>query len=233
MGKKYSVSVILPTYNESMNIREMIKRLNKSVAGIKEIIVVDDDSPDDTAKFASGMQNTKVIIRKKERGVASAIHAGIKIAKGDVIAWMDCDLSMPPEVLGKMLEKMDGNDVVVGSRYAGSGRDKRDFIRVLTSRAINLMANIILNFKVRDYDSGFVAAKRKVFDKVSFNPKGHGEYCIEFLYKCTKKGMKVKEVGYIFEDRKRGTSKSNASVLGFLKFGFQYAGKIVKLRFSE
>lgn len=146
---------------------------------------------------------------------------------------MDCDLSMPPEVLSKMVEQMDGHDVIVGSRYADGGKDQRDFVRVLTSRAINLMANVILNFKVRDYDSGFVAAKKDVFDKVTFNPKGHGEYCIEFLYKCTKKGLKVKEVGYVFRDREKGTSKSNSSVSGFLKFGAQYAGKIIKLRFSE
>lgn len=228
-----SVSVILPTYNESMNIKEMVRNLNKNIRSLKEIIVVDDNSPDGTAKAASGMPKTKVIVRKKDKGVASAIYTGIKAAKGDVIAWMDCDLSMPAEVLAKMLKEIKYNDVVVGSRYAGNGRDERDILRVLTSRAINIMANLILNFKVKDYDSGFVAAKREVFEKATFNPEGHGEYCIEFLYKCTKKGLRVKEIGYVFRDRKKGISKSNSSVFGFLKFGAQYAGKIIKLRFSE
>lgn len=228
-----SVSVILPTYNESMNIKEMIRKLNKNIKNLKEIIVIDDNSPDGTAKAASGMPKTKVIVRKRERGVASAIYTGIKVAKSNIIAWMDCDLSMPPEVLSKMVEQIDGYDVVVGSRYADGGKDQRDFMRVLTSRAINLMANIMLNFKVRDYDSGFVVAKREVFEKVTFNPKGHGEYCIEFLYKCTKKDLKVKEVGFVFKDREKGTSKSNPSVFGFLKFGVQYTGKIIKLRFSK
>ncbi len=204
-----SISVILPTYNESMNIGEMVDRLNKNVKNLKEILVIDDNSPDDTAKIASRLKNVKVIVRKNERGVGSAIYKGIKLAKGNIIAWMDCDLSMPPETLAEMLNKMDGYDVVVGSRYVEGGKDKRDFLRVLTSRAINLMANIILNFKIRDYDSGFIAAKRDVFDKVTFNPKGHGEYCIEFLYRCTKKKLKVKELGYTFRDRKKGTSKSN------------------------
>ena len=113
-----------------------------------------------------------------------------------------------------------------------SGNDERDLLRVLTSRAINLMANIILNFKIKDYDSGFVAAKKEVFDKVIFNPKGHREYCIEFLYGCTKKKLKVKEVGYICEERKKGTSKSNPSFFGFLKFGVQYAVRIIKLRLN-
>lgn len=228
-----SVSVILPTYNESMNIREMIKRLNKSVKNLKEILVIDDNSPDKTAKIASGMKKVKVLVRKNERGVGSAIHNGIKLAKGDIIAWMDCDLSMPPEVLAKMVEKVKDNDVVVGSRYVQNGKDERDFIRVITSKAINLMANFILNFKIKDYDSGFIASKREVFEKVMFDPKGHGEYCIEFLYKCTRQGFKVKEVGYVFRDREKGVSKSNASFLGFIKFGFQYGFRILKIRLSS
>lgn len=60
-----SVSVILPTYNESMNIKEMIRKLNKNIKNLKEIIVVDDNSPDGTAKAASGMPKTRVIVRKK------------------------------------------------------------------------------------------------------------------------------------------------------------------------
>jgi len=227
-----SISVILPTYNESMNIGEIVDRLNKNVKNLKEIIVIDDNSPDDTARIASRLKNVKVIVRENERGVGSAIYKGIKLAKGNIIAWMDCDLSMPPETLSEMLNKMEGYDVMVGSRYVEGGKDKRDLLRVLASRAINIMANIILNFKIKDYDSGFVAAKKKVFDKVIFNPKGHGEYCIEFLYGCTKKRLKVKEVGYIFEERKKGTSKSNPSFFGFLKFGVQYAIRIIKLRLN-
>ena len=149
------------------------------------------------------MKNTRVIIRKKERGVGSAVYRGIKAAKGDIIAWMDCDLSMPPEALARMIESLDIYDVAVGSRYAPGGRDKRDALRVITSRAINLMANFVLNFKVKDYGSGFVATKKSVLEKVIFDPKGHGEYCIEFLYKCTRKNLKIREVGYVFEDRKK------------------------------
>jgi len=227
---KSDVSAILPTYNEGMNIREMINKLNKSIKNLKEILIIDDNSPDNTAEIASNMKNTKVIVRKNERGVGSAIYKGIKLAKGDIITWMDCDLSMPPEVLAKMIVMLDKYDVVVGSRYVEGGKDKRDFLRVVTSRTVNLMANIVLNFKVKDYGSGFIATKREVLDKVIFNPQGHGEYCIEFLYKCTKKGFKIKEVGYVFEERQKGTSKSNESFFKFLKFGLQYTLRIIKLR---
>lgn len=229
---KNSVSVILPTYNEGMNIGEMINGINKNIKNLKEILIIDDDSPDNTAKIASGMKKTRVIVRKNERGVGSAIYRGIKLAKGDIIAWMDCDLSMPPEVLARMIGILDKYDVVVGSRYVDGGKDKRDFLRIITSRAVNLMANILLNFKVKDYGSGFIATKRKVLDKVVFNPRGHGEYCIEFLYKCTKKALKIKEVGYVFEDRQKGASKSNESFFKFLKFGLQYTLRIIKLRLS-
>ncbi len=227
-----SVSVVLPTYNESMNIKEIIFGIKKNIKNLNEIIVVDDNSLDNTAKIASGIDKVKVIVRKKERGVGSAIYTGIKAAKGDIIAWMDCDLSMPPEVLAKMVSCLGGYDIAVGSRYVEGGKDKRDLMRVITSRAINLMANFVLNFKVKDYGSGFVATKRDVLDKVIFNPHGHGEYCIEFLYKCTKNNFKIREVGYAFEDRKKGVSKSNESLFKFLRFGFQYACRIIKLRFG-
>ncbi|MEK6943393.1 MAG: polyprenol monophosphomannose synthase [Nanoarchaeota archaeon] len=225
-----NISVILPTYNEGMNIAEMINGINSNIKNLREIIVVDDNSPDGTGLKAKRMKNTRVIIRKKERGVGSAVYRGIKAAKGDIIAWMDCDLSMPPEALARMIESLDIYDVAVGSRYAPGGRDKRDALRVITSRAINLMANFVLNFKVKDYGSGFVATKKSVLEKVIFDPKGHGEYCIEFLYKCTRKNLKIREVGYVFEDRKKGTSKSNESLFKFLKFGVQYALRILRIR---
>ncbi len=228
-----NVSVILPTYNESMNIKDMVRRLNKSIKGLKEILVVDDNSPDKTGEIASRLKNVRAIIRKKERGVGSAIYRGIQAAQGNIIVWMDADLSMPPEVIPRMVSALDNNDVAVGSRYIKGGRDKRGPLRVLTSKMINLFANIVLNFKVLDYDSGFVAAKRKVFDRIKYNPKGHGEYCIEFLYKCTRKGFKVKEVPYVFTERKLGESKTAQYITSIAKYGMMYVLRIIKIRFKN
>ncbi|HLC96377.1 MAG TPA: polyprenol monophosphomannose synthase [Candidatus Nanoarchaeia archaeon] len=221
------ISVILPTYNESMNIREMIARIKKSVPDA-EIIVSDDNSPDKTWKVRG--ENVHVIRRMFNKGVGPAIWDGIKKAKGNILVWMDADLTMPPELIPRMVKSLQENDIVVGSRYVQGGKDKRSFIRVLTSRMINLFANLVLNFKVRDYDSGFIAAKREVLNTVGFQPKGHGEYCIEFLYKAGCKGYKIKEIGFVFTERKKGESKSAQYLSSILKYGVVYIKKILSLR---
>jgi len=144
---------------------------------------------------------------------------------------MDCDLSMPPEVIPKLIKALGASDIAVGSRYVKGGKDKRNFTRRITSIMVNQLANLILDFKVLDYDSGFIAAKREVFDKVRFEPKGHGEYCIEFLYKAGKKGFKIKEVPFIFVNRIKGESKTSRYIYSIAIYGMKYVLKILKLRF--
>ena len=232
-----AVSVVLPTYNEKQNIKEMIRQLLFYIKDNVEIIVSDDNSPDGTWKIVENIskknKRVKLLRRFKNKGVGPSIWDGIKSSKGDYIVWMDCDLTMPPSLVPKMISLLKDYDVVVGSRYVKGGGDKRSFVRVITSRAINLMANIILNFKVRDYNSGFVVIKRSVLGNVGFSPGRHGEYCIDFLYNCTKKGYKVKEVGYVFRERKMGTSKTAQYLYEVLYWGFVYTWTILKLRFKN
>ena len=215
-----------------MNIKELIRQIIHYVGKEVEIIVVDDNSPDKTWKIVEDMHmpQVNIIRRLHERGVGSAIYEGIMHSRGSVIVWMDCDLTMPPSLLPKMISHLNKYDVIVGSRYAKGGKDQRSYIRVLTSQLVNGLANIILDFKVLDYDSGFIATKKKVLDNIKFDVKGHGEYCIEFLYKAGKKGYKVKEIGYVFTERKKGESKTSKYVFSILIHGFNYVWKILKIR---
>ena len=229
------VSVVLPTYNEKENIVKLIILLLKYLGKNTELIVSDDNSPDLTWKIVQDLKipQVKVIRRFKNKGLGPSIWDGIKIAKGKYIVWMDCDLTMPPSLVPKMVKLLEDYDVVVGSRYVKGGADRRGFVRVITSYAINILANLILNFKVRDYDSGFVAVRKEVFRDIDFEPKGHGEYCIEFLYKCTKKGYKIREIGYVFTERKEGESKTAQYLYSITYHGFKYIGRILKVRFSK
>jgi len=229
---KEKISVILPTYNEAENISEMVKLVNRH-AKPAEIIVVDDESKDNTAGLAwKAGKNVRVIVRKNERGVGSAVKRGIREAKGSVVIWMDADLSMPPALIPKLLKKLGKADIAVASRYARGGKDDRGFARWLTSRALNLVATIVLGYGIKDYDTGFVAAKKKVFKKVSFNEEGHGEYCIEFLFKACRAGFKVVEVGFVFRDRTRGESKTMSSLWSYPLHGFRYLRRIFSIRFG-
>jgi dolichol-phosphate mannosyltransferase len=229
------LSVILPTYNEAENISEMARQLNRHIKP-KEIIVVDDNSRDRTAEFArKAGKNVRVIVRKKERGVGSAIKRWIKEAKGGLVAWMDADLSMPPSLLPEMLKRLESGkaDVVIASRYAKGGKDARGFARRLTSRALNLVAEIVLGYGIKDYDTGYVLAKREVLGQIDFNAEGHGEYCIEFLFKACRAGFKVKEVGFVFRDREKGQSKTMSSLLSYPVHGASYLWRIFSIRVGK
>jgi dolichol-phosphate mannosyltransferase len=229
------ISVILATYNESENIRDIISAIFTCLPDQVEIIVVDDDSPDLTWEIATQMGDprVKVIRRVKTRGLASAINRGIIESQGEYIGWMDADMCHPPALLPTMLASLKVYDVAIGSRYIKGGKDDRDPGRVLTSRFINRMASFVLGHGILDYDSGFILMNRNVLDSVSLSPSGYGAYFIEFIYACRRKGLKVVEIPYTFTERTKGVSKSNTNLFQFGIAGFGYITRILKTRFSH
>jgi len=225
-------SIILATYNERENICETINGIFRSVPGEVEVIVVDDDSPDQTWKLVEALNDDriKLIRRVSTRGLASAFNRGIIESRGDAVGWMDADMCMPPDLLPVMIDRLADHDVAVGSRYAPGARDDRHWLRVLASRCINRFAGLVLGYGIRDYDSGFVVLRRTVFDRVSLIPTGYGAYFMEFLYTCRRKGLTVCEVPYVFRDRTRGVSKSAPSLLKFLWTGLGYVTRVLVAR---
>lgn len=229
------VSVILPTYNEAENIIGLIEALLHNIQPPLEIIVVDDNSSDCTWRLVEELRkpDIKVVRRIDQRGLATAIERGIQESKGDIVCWMDADMCMPPAVLAEMIQRVKRYDVAIGSRYVNGGRDARGFFRVFTSRLINWFAGFVLGFDIKDYDSGFIALKKYVFDRVSLPAKGYGDYFIEFIYRCKRAGFSLTEVPYVFNDRTKGTSKTASGIISFCKLGFGYFLRIIHLRFSK
>ncbi|TLY42596.1 MAG: polyprenol monophosphomannose synthase [Nitrospirae bacterium] len=223
MNQDPRVSIILATYNERENICATVQDIFQHVSDSVEVIVVDDDSPDNTWLVANSLEDrrVKVIRRIGTRGLATAFNRGIIESRGEIVGWMDADMSMPPRLLPQMIEKLKDYDIVIGSRYVEGAKDDRHYLRVYASWLINRFAGIVHGYGIRDYDSGFVALRRKVFDKVSIIPTGYGAYFMEFLYTCRKKGLTVYEVPYVFKDRTTGISKTSASLFRFLKIGVQ------------
>jgi dolichol-phosphate mannosyltransferase len=230
------VSVVLPTYDERQNIQPLIEGILTHVKRPVEIVVVDDDSPDGTWQVVQDMagQDPRIHLlrRMDERGLTSALMAGIRSSRGEVIAWMDCDLSMPPEVLPALLAATDEVDLALGSRYVRGGADVgHSLVGRLFSRTINLAASLFLGWGVKDYTSGFLAVRREVFDQITLRGD-YGEYCIDLLARAQKLGFSVREVPYQCVPRMRGESKTAANALGYIRRGWKYVVTVLRLRFA-
>lgn len=224
-----NVSVILPTYNERDNVGQVINGIVQCVPCLKEIIVVDDNSPDRTWAVVEEVtredNRIKLIKRVNERGLTSAIWTGIINAKGGYIVWLDCDMGMPPGLIPELVKELDNYDIAIGSRYVTGGKDIRPIFRRITSRFLNIFAGYVLGVNIKDLTTGFVACRKEIFDKIRLQGD-YGEYCIRFLYETKRYGYRIKEIPYIFKERIRGKSKSEAN---FLKFGFGYIRTIIQV----
>lgn len=227
------VSIILATFNEKENIHDTIGAIFEHVRAPVEIIVVDDNSPDETWRLVEEINDPRItLIRRVDtKGLASAFNRGIIESRGGIVGWMDADMCMPPDMLPDMIAKLEEFDIVVGSRYAPGGVDDRERLRVISSQLINGLATLVLGYGIRDYDSGFVVLRRTVFNKISLIPTGYGAYFMEFLYAARRKGLTVYEMPYHFTDRAKGVSKSAPDIVSFLRTGMGYVYRIFEARF--
>lgn len=226
-------SVALPTYNEKGNIADLIAAIRAALPD-PEIVVVDDNSPDGTWQIVQALSaaepRIRLVHRTAERGLTSAIQRGIDEARGDVVFWMDCDFSMPPATMPLLLAELErGADVAIGSRYAPGGKDARgDWMPIAFSAVINIWSQLLLGRDVRDYTTGFVAARKSVLERVRLNGD-YGEYCIDFLTRAKRQGFRIVEIGYVCKPRATGESKTAPSFWGFIRRGWKYVVTILRL----
>ncbi|KAF6245187.1 glycosyltransferase family 2 protein [Nitrosopumilus sp. b2] len=216
------VSVIIPTFNESENICNVLDLIKEHLPRINlEAIVVDDNSPDGTGKIVEDYVKIKgneeysvsVIHRKTKSGLSSAILDGLKKSNGDTIVVMDSDLSHPPQIIPKMLETLRKTqcDIVVASRYvAGGAIQGWPFKRKLMSKIATKIAKKGLGINSDDPMSGFFVFRKKITEGLKFDAIGY-KMLLELLVKAN--GVKVEEVPYTFTDRKKGSSKLDTSTI--------------------
>ncbi len=209
------LSVILPTYNEVENLDLIIPKISAvfDSHGIEgEIVVVDDNSPDGTAKRAEELAKdypVRVKLRTENRGLSASIIDGFAFAKGDIYMVMDADLSHPVDAIPEMIKPIeDGTcEITVGSRYIpGGGCADWSLIRKVVSRGAGMLAIGIT--KLSDPTSGFMAIKNSALEGIKLDPIGW-KIVLETV---TRTGAKVQEVPIIFSDRIKGESKLDAGV---------------------
>lgn len=223
------LSLIVPTYNERENIVPLVERIHKSLSNYNyELIVVDDNSPDQTSELAKTLSSkypVSVIVRTTERGLASAVVAGFKQAKGDVLGVIDADLQHPPEFIPDLLNAIrNGADVAIASRYIpGGGIEGWTLKRKIISIGAKLPANLLLSSarKIKDPLSGFFLFKKKVIDGATLSPTGY-KILLEVLVRGN--ANKVIEVPYTFKERERGRSNlTSKEQINYLKHLFRLA----------
>lgn len=242
-GVQFSVSVIMPTYNEAGNIADLMREVVASVSSCGcseiEVIVADDDSPDLTWQIATATvipgATVRVLRRVENRGLTASLNDAIDMAENDVIVWLDCDFSQPPECIPQLLEKIrEGFDVAVNSRYLPGGGENRSGdgsgLHLFLSRYLNYFLCRFLDPSFTDYTSGFIAVRREVFRNIRLRGD-YGEYFIDFIYRVLLDGrFSVVELPYIMQPRRSGESKTGSNLLHYLQRGRKYVATVIALR---
>ncbi|MBL4886587.1 MAG: glycosyltransferase family 2 protein [Planctomycetaceae bacterium] len=211
------VSIIVPTYEEAENLPILIPQVWEAITSsgmTAEILVVDDNSQDDTVRVCNTLSHLypiKLFVRTQERGLSSAVLHGMNQATGQVLLVMDADLSHPPEkvpeLVAAILEKQ--GDFVIGSRYVPGGTtdDSWSFFRWINSKVATGLSRGLTT--ARDPMAGFFALSRKSFEHaMELNPIGY-KIGLELIVKC--KCKQVCEVPIHFRDRIHGESKLTLS----------------------
>ena len=229
--------IIIPTYNEIENILIVIDKV-LNLPTIFDVLVVDDNSPDGTAKIVSHhmKKNESRIyleVRKEKQGLGKAYIHGFLWAiknKYEYIFEMDADLSHDPKDLVAMHSYLKGSkcDVIIGSRYInGINVVNWPLNRIILSYCASIYARVITGIPIKDSTSGFVGFKRNVLEKINLKSILFNGYAfqIELKFKAYKNSFKIKEIPIIFKDRVYGDSKMSGSIIFEAIFG------LIKLKF--
>lgn len=208
--------IVVPTYNEAGNVAELIRKFFGTLAGV-EMVIVDDESPDGTAKIVEelGEENAGVHLLRHRgaRGLGRAYLAGLEFGRTrgfEVIGTMDADLSHDPAHLPAMFEALPNADVVIGSRYVRDGGTVNwTMRRTFLSWTANKYAGALLQIPVNDMTSGFRLYRRGALEKMkpeTVRATGYS-FLVELLYRAHRSGAKIVESPIIFCDRTLGASK--------------------------
>ena len=232
--------MVIPTYNEKETLEQLVRKIFALKIPNLKIVVVDDNSPDNTAAIAEDLSKkfpVTVIRRNQKLGAGSAcVHAFKKLlgetdeTQPEYIIQMDADFSHDPEFIPAFLERINSCDAVIGSRYIKGGKvGNEPVFRKILSRLANLYIKAILQLPYRDATGGFKCYRRNILKKLnldSLNPIGY-IFQIETNYQLHKLGARVSEIPIFFSPRKNGESKLKAGII--LKSFF----RILALKFRE
>lgn len=220
-----TILVIIPTFNESVNISRLIEHLLRLQAGV-DVLVIDDASPDGTAdvvkeKMAEFPDRVHLIEREGKLGLGTAYVAGFKFALEKeylYICEMDADFSHSPTDLPKLISTVKSGeaDMAIGSRYSqGISIVNWPLSRLILSYMANVYARKITGLPIKDTTAGFKCIHRKVLEALDLAKIRSNGYAfqIELHFRAWKAGFTLREVSIIFRERAEGLSKMSRSIV--------------------
>ena len=215
------LSVIVPTFNERDNVREVVSRLDRSLQGKAwEVIFVDDDSPDGTSarvrEIAQSDPRVRCIQRIGRRGLSTACVEGMLSSSSPYFAVLDGDCQHDETLLPRMLEilRADEADLVVGSRYMnGGGIGSWDHSRARISRFATRLSKSVIKHELSDPMSGFFAIRRETLEAAVRGLSGIGFKILLDLVASSPRAVRLKELPYEFRTRHAGESKMDSQAV--------------------
>jgi len=230
MDQKYSISVILPAYNEEGNIKEVIEEMNEFLLkqdkfNNYEIIVVEDGSRDNTTKILRGLASRipylKLITHCKNLGYGKALLSGVKISQHPLVFFMDADRQFNIKEIAKMYSFIKDFDIIAGYRY----KRKDSVYRIVLGKIYTWLVSLLFGLKIKDLNCGFKLVKKKILD-VEYIYSNAGVFYTEIFLKAKNKGYKIKQIPIEHFPRLRGR-QSGAS----LKVIFNSIIDLIRLRY--
>lgn len=215
------VVMVVPTYNEALNLEWIVGRLRAAQPEV-HVLVVDDGSPDGTGKIAdelaAGDPAVTVLHRTEKAGLGAAYLHGFAVALEagyDVIGEMDADGSHQPEQLQRLLDALPEADLVIGSRWVKGGSIVNwPRSRELLSRGGNLYVRLLLGSSIRDATAGYRLFRRTALEAIDLDSVESAGYVFQtdLAWRASRAGLRVVEVPIEFVERVRGDSKMSGDV---------------------
>lgn len=213
----FEFSVILPTWNEAGNAARLVAAIRDHLSSTGrrfEILVLDDDSSDDTLRELQDQHGSdprvKIHSRQgRERGLALSILDGIHLATGAHLIVMDSDFNHDPSVIPQMVLLMEYYDIVSGSRFSpGGGMQSRG--RYWCSFVFNAWIRVLLMMPTRDNLAGFYCIRRSCMMEYDLGNtfKNYGDYFFRLLYQARRLRHRLLEIPVWYRERDFGQSKT-------------------------
>ena len=209
MNGKYSISIILPVYNEEYNLRQVIEDIvnflqNQEIFEKYEIIAIDDGSSDNTAKILRELiykiPYLKLITHCKNSGYGKALMSGVKISQYPLVFFMDSDGQFIITEINKMLFHLQDFDIITGYRY----KRKDKLYRVILGKIYSCLVTILFGLRIKDINCGFKLFRKEIFsNNVDIQCKD-GAFYTEIFLRAVNNGYEIKQIPVEHFPRLRG-----------------------------